>query len=296
MLEHGNSVETWPERVLLLGANGFIGSALAASLVKKGVNVTALTRQDVDLCGDGSVSFLAEKISPEDTIVMFAAITPDKGRGVDALTKNVVMMSNLAKAIEKSPPAHLIYFSTDAVYPIDENPVHEGTRTDADDLYGGMHRIRELMAQASNSTDVAILRPTLIYGAADTHNSYGPNRLRRMAQQDAKITLFGEGEETRDHLYIDDAVELASCVISHRSKGSLNLATGNSVSYADLAKLIVAQFEQQPSIEGTPRQNAITHRHFDITALIKAFPDFVFTSIEDGVQKAHQQMMDSGTA
>ena len=30
-----------------------------------------------------------------------------------------------------------------------------------------------------------------VYGTEDTHNAYGPNRFRRMAQKDSKITLFG---------------------------------------------------------------------------------------------------------
>ena len=48
--------------------------------------------------------------------------------------------------------------------------------------------------------DLAILRPTLIYGAGDPHNGYGPNRFRRLAATGKPIILFGEGEERRDHV------------------------------------------------------------------------------------------------
>src|SRR3546814_11446336 len=72
------------------------------------------------------------------------------------------------------------------------------------------------------SSDVCssdLLRPTLIYGAEDTHNSYGPNRLRRMARKDARITLFGAGEETRDHISVDDVYRLILLTLRHRSEG-----------------------------------------------------------------------------
>src|SRR3546814_996991 len=96
------------------------------------------------------------------------------------------------------------------------------------------------------SSDVCssdLLRPTLIYGAEDTHNSYGPNRLRRMARKDARITLFGAGEETRDHISVDDVYRLILLTLRHRSEGVVNLATGHSISYMELARKIAYLFD-----------------------------------------------------
>src|SRR5256885_1405531 len=73
---------------------------------------------------------------------------------------------------------------------------------------------------------LAILRPTLLYGAEDPHNGYGPNRFRRLANAGADITLFGEGEERRDHVLIDDLAEIVLRVLKRRSTGTLNIATG----------------------------------------------------------------------
>ena len=36
-------------------------------------------------------------------------------------------------------------------------------------------------------------------------------------------------------------------------------------------------------IRATPRQNPITHRHFDIVDCLKAFPDFHYISLRDGL-------------
>ena len=80
----------------------------------------------------------------------------------------------------------------------------------------------------------------LIYGAKDPHNGYGPNRFRRLAAKGEAITLFGEGEEKRDHVHIADVAALVSAALHHRSTGMLNIATGKSTSFREVAEMIVA--------------------------------------------------------
>ena len=52
------------------------------------------------------------------------------------------------------------------------------------------------------------MRPTLIYGKKDPHNGYGPNKFLRKISSNQNIDLFGKGEERRDHVYIEDVVEV----------------------------------------------------------------------------------------
>jgi nucleoside-diphosphate-sugar epimerase len=159
-----------------------------------------------------------------------------------------------------------------------------------------MHLAREIMLkQTLAKTPIAVLRPTLIYGAQDTHNSYGPNRLRRAAHKDGRITLFGAGEETREFIAVEDVVNLILLVVQHRSCGTLNLATGHPISYAALAKLVAAQFLPNIiEIVDTPRQNPITHRAFDVTAMRSSFPQFILTALEGGLATAHRQEFGAG--
>ena len=90
---------------------------------------------------------------------------------------------------------------------------------------------------------LAILRCTLVCSADDTHNSYGPNRFRRQAAKDGKITLGGEGKETRDHVSADDVAELVRLVLVHRSAGLLNAVSGRSRSFAEVAHIVAATFD-----------------------------------------------------
>ena len=288
MVEHENSNPEAPTRVVLLGASGFVGQNLAKSLTQEGVDVLALASSDIDLCADGASEKLVAMLKPSDSLVILSALTPDKGRGVATFARNIKMMENICLALAEKPCAHVVYFSSDAVYPLGDSPVSEESAAAAPDLYGIMHRSRELMLLDSVESPVCILRPTLIFGAGDTHNSYGPNRFRRVADADGKIGIGGEGEETRDHIYIDDVVALTNLVINHKSKGILNVATGRSIDFGSLARLVADQFDGDVAVCPSPRGMPVSHRSFDITATHKAFPGFQFTPLEEGVKRAHE--------
>ncbi len=290
-LEHTNPEPGLPARVVLIGAGGFVGQVLSEQLKAANTSVVSVSSKDVDLSADGSDKALAAFLKDGDAVVVLAAITPDKGRGVEPFIKNINIAANVAKALSASNPSHVIYLSSDAVYSMDEALVNEETPAEATDLYGAMHLSRELIFKSEVKAPVAILRPTLIFGAADTHNSYGPNRLRRMARDKGKITLFGGGEETRDHIFVNDVAALIAEILSHRSKGLLNVATGRSIAFKDLAEQVASLFDGDVEVELTERQNPITYRKYDVVALHKAFPDFTFTALETGLAEAHAGML-----
>lgn len=280
-----------PARVVVLGGRGFVGGELLKALTGAGIPALAPTRAELDLGAPDAGERLGALLQPGDAVVVLAALTPDKGRGLRPFVANIAIGAAVAHALERGRPAHVVYVSSDAVYPMDVGRISEASCAQPPDLYGMMHLAREAMLAAASPAPLAVLRPTLLYGARDTHNSYGPNRLRRTAHADGRITLFGEGEETRDHVLVDDAVALIMLVLHHRSRGLLNVATGQSVNYAELARKVAAQFDGPVEVAGTPRQTPITHRHFDVTALHKAFPTFRFTPLDEGLARTHRQML-----
>ncbi len=294
MLTHRNSEPSDPARVVVLGAGGFVGQTLCARLAEAGIETLALSSADLDLTAPDAGTKLATLIRTEDALVMLSALTPDRGRGIPPFLANIRMMAAVTSAVAMTAPAQIVYFSSDAVYPMGEGPVSESSCAEAPDLYGTMHHAREVMIAEAYKGALAILRPTLIYGAGDSHNSYGPNRYRRQAANDGRIPLFGEGEETRDHISVDDIATLTLLVLRHRSSGLLNLATGTSTAFGDLARKVAALVDRPVEVAGSPRQNPVTHRHFDVTALHKAFPSFAFTPLGEGLAAAHRDDPVSG--
>jgi nucleoside-diphosphate-sugar epimerase len=150
-----------------------------------------------------------------------------------------------------------------------------------------MHRTRELLvlqAAGRAGSPALILRPCALYGAADTHNSYGPNRFLRSALAEGRIALFGQGEEKRDHVAVQDFSRLIGLCLAQRTAGTLNVATGQAVSFADLGDLVSGICPRAVRIEGSERTTSVVHRHFDGAVLMRAFPTFAFTKLRDGLR------------
>lgn len=289
MLIHHDHVPIASKRVVVLGARGFVGRILVDRLCAEGVAVTPISSDQIDLTAHSAEEQLASVLQPDDTVVFLAAITPDKGRNAAAMLANLQMGAHVCAALERCRVGHVVYVSSDAVYPFHSALVRETSSAEPTDLYGSMHLAREIMVKQAVTSPVAVLRPTMIYGAQDTHNSYGPNRFRRMAHKEGQIRLFGLGEETRDHIAVEDVVRLIMLTISRRSAGTLNLATGRSVSFADVAALVAQQFPGTPiEIASAPRQAPITHRAFDVTGIYQSFPEFRFTPLVSGLAAAHR--------
>jgi UDP-glucose 4-epimerase len=183
----------------------------------------------------------------------------------------------------------VVNIGSDAIYADGPLPLTESSPPAPTSLHGAMHAARELAFRAEVKAPQAHLRPTLIYGAPDPHNGYGPNRFRRLAAEGKNIVLFGEGEERRDHVFIDDVAALVARVLCRRSTGVLNIATGEVHSFAELARKIISLSKKAVRIKTTPRSGPMPHngyRAFDIAACREAFPDFRFTSLEEGLRKS----------
>jgi UDP-glucose 4-epimerase len=269
--------------VVVLGASGFVGRRLVRACMDAGIETVALGSSEIDLADGSAAARLVEQLRPRDVLVFLAALTPDKGRDSATLMRNLAMCQAVCEATRNVELAHLVCASSDAVYSFDTALISEETPAVPTDLYGAMHRARELMLTAEAKAPLAIFRIPAVYGAGDTHNSYGPNRFLRQALKDGSIALFGDGEEMRDHVCVDDAADLMLRVVLHGSKGLLNLATGASTSFRTVAELIAAGLDRPVSIKPSARQNPVTHRHFDVTNTLRAFPDMRFRTLKEGL-------------
>ena len=275
-----------PSRVVLIGARGFIGKALQRQLHEQQIPTLTVSSSDLDLARGDAPARLAALLKPSDAVVMLAALTPDKGRDIATFMKNLAMMQSVCGALGETRPAHLVYFSSDAVYDSASSRVTEETLPSPQTLYGAMHYARELMSRSIAGLPVLVLRPTGVYGPGDPHNSYGPNRFLRSARETGKIALFGGGEEMRDHIHVDDVAALTLRCLMHKTTGTLNLVTGRSVPFHTVAQLIRKHVASMVEIAQSPRGDPVTHRHYDVTNLIKLFPDFRFTPLEDALASA----------
>ena len=124
-----------------------------------------------------------------------------------------------------------------------------------------------------------------IYGFGDTHNSYGPNRFARQALDSGEITVFGAGEATRDHVAIADVADVIIRAVASRQAGIVNVASGQSISFSDLAGLVRDAAPAGTRVVVAGSESSPTFRTYDISGLARRFPDLVPTGPAEGVQQ-----------
>ncbi len=284
MLTHLYSSPQKPPRAVVLGAAGFVGAASVRHLRSAGIETLALGRAEVDLLAVGAAQVLRALLRPDDALVVVSAKAPCKNASM--LVENVRMAEAVCTALKGLPLGQLVYVSSDAVYKDSADPLTESSCAEPGSPHGAMHLAREVLFRAEFGGPLALLRPTLIYGRDDPHNGYGPNRFRRLAAQGQGITLFGHGEERRDHVHVEDVAALVARLVQQRSYGVLNAVSGGVASFRELAEWTAAQFTPAVTITGTPRSGPMPHdgyRPFDAAGIRRAFPDLVMTRWREGI-------------
>jgi nucleoside-diphosphate-sugar epimerase len=296
MLTHLYPSPVRPARAVVLGAGGFIGGAVIRHLGSAGVPVLGLGRPAFDLLAPDAATRLAETLAVDDVLVFVSARAPC--RDVAGLRDNVVMAGAVCDALRSRPVAQVVYISSDAVYKDTPQPLTEASCAEPASLHGIMHLAREVALRQAYSGPLALVRPTLVYGLDDPHNGYGPNRFRRLAAAGEEIVLFGEGEERRDHVDVDDVAELVRLVIVHRSSGIANAVSGAVASFRELAEFVASEFTPQVKVKGSPRRGPMPHnghRPFDNSAVLRAFPGFSFRPVREGLARVHSRVRAAGT-
>lgn len=269
---------------IIFGASGIIGKSVSKIAMRTEDRLILLNSSKLDLLKNSAIAKIKKVANDGDNVVILSALTPEKGNAIDIVTSNVLMMRNILKGLRSINLGHLVYVSSDAVYSNQIENISEESPKIPSSLYGYAHLIREEMFKREiDPIKRVIIRPCAVYGENDTHNAYGVMQFIREAKLQNKISLFGEGEEYRDHIYADDIATIIVEAFRSRISGEYNASSGLSVSFHDLATMIVGKMEHPIQIKSLKRDRAIKHRFIDNKALLSSFPNFAPRLIGTGL-------------
>ncbi len=220
------------KNIIVLGSGGIICKNLKKIFDEKKIKATFFGSKKANLNTIKGLKLLKKKIKDDDIIIFVSAKAPAKS--YEDFYYNIDMVNNFILAMKKKRINYLIYISSDAVYG-DYKIIDEKTNTDCKSIHGKMHLTREQILQKRFGQKLCILRPTLIYGKEDNHLGYGPNQFYQKSIEGKSITLFGKGEEKRDHIYSKVVANYIYQLLKKKKTGIYNLASGNVVSFYKLA-------------------------------------------------------------
>tara|TARA_B100000768_G_C11253393_1_gene365189 strand:+ start:105 stop:983 length:879 start_codon:yes stop_codon:yes gene_type:complete len=281
-----NNKSSFSGRVVIIGSSGIISKNLQNKLKNNRINHLVIGSKKINLLKSKSFISLRKKIKKNDTIVFIAAEAPVKNEKM--LINNLIMSSTLVTALKNKILRQFIYVSSDAVYADSKKKINEKSLKAPDSFHGLMHLSREKTFQSYFSKNLLILRPTLIYGKEDTHLGYGPNKFLSLALQKLPLSIFGNGEEKRDHVYIDYLIDIFFKCINRKASGTLNLVSGQVSSFRYIAETIQKKLNIKSKIIRIKRSGPMPHngyRAFDIKTLNIFFGKVKKISINDGLNR-----------
>lgn len=304
------------KKVLVCGADGFIGRNLAESLAK---------RDDFELYGTFfNSSFLSnpkikmiksDLTNKEDVnkamagmdIVIQAAATTSGAKDIISkpyyhVTDNAIMNSLIFRAAYEHNVSHLIFFSCTVMYQPSDIPVKE-TDFDANQeifpKYFGVgwtkvyiEKMAEFYSRIGN-TRYTVIRHSNIYGPHDKFDLershvLGATMTKVLTAENGKIVVWGTGEEERDLLYISDLVDFVDLTINkQKSKFELyNVGSGASISVDNLVKKIIIASGRNLEMEYDKSKPTIkTKLCLDISKVKDFLGWFPKVSLDEGITK-----------
>ena len=272
--------------VLIFGEKGFIASNLIRNLKKNKIKYKSFSKKKLNLLSkiDNDNTRKFNRIKKVNSIIIISAIAPAKD--LEMLVKNIIIIKNIIVLIRKLRFKQIIYISSDAVYSDSHFSLKETSKRFPKNFHGQMHNAREEILKIFFEDKLCILRPSLLYGFDDTHNGYGPNKFYRDIKDKKKIFLFGNGEEKRDHVLIDDLIKTITLCIKKTTKGVFNISSGNLISFNKIANLLKNRYGKQTKIIKRKRTGPMPHngyRPISNNKILKNFKNLTFSKFELGM-------------
>jgi len=281
------------ERIVILGHTGFIGGHLVRYLKDNSPEIEIIGRSfpafDLTKCGDACKS--AELFNKQTAVIMLSAIKRQFRDDLESFRQNLMMVTNLCKVLQEKPVARVIYFSSAAVYgeDIDNSRITEETPVCPTSYYGiaksAGERIFWKTCSLNGSGSLVVLRPPTAYGPGDEGGTYGPVGFLRAAVMGDPIILWGDGEELRDFLFVEDLAAIVHGLVFQDFEGVLNVASGKSCSFRSILDTISRLTSRDLEIRSRPRTKNRVDNGFLIDGLMRALPGTKLRSVEEGMAR-----------
>ncbi len=270
------------KRILITGAEGFIGSHLVEYFVRKGYDVRAFTwynswsqhgwldtlpadvRDHIEFFpGDiRDHQRVSEAVKNQEAILHLAALitipysylAPESY--LDTNTKGTL---NILQASQRHQCQHVLVTSTSEVYGTARYvPMDEQHPLQAQSPYSASKIAAEKLAESfflSYQTPITIVRPFNNFGPRQSIRGLIPSLIVQLLKREDNI-LLGNPGPTRDWIYVTDTAIAYESILLHTniSGQAINIASGREISVGELAQTLINKIRPGAQITTDPQR------------------------------------------
>ncbi|MEM3405442.1 MAG: NAD-dependent epimerase/dehydratase family protein [Candidatus Pacearchaeota archaeon] len=268
-------------KIIVTGGAGFIGSHIVDSYIKLGYDVIVIDNLSsgdkkninkkakfykADICDEEEIKKIFKKEKPD--IVNHHAAQKDINFSISNPLEdakiNILGSINIIKNSFKQNVKKIIYASSSACYGNIQKkylPIKESYEVYPINQYGLSKYIVELYLEMYNKEsglDFVSLRYSNVYGPRQKGGEAGviPIFINKMLKNERPI-IFGDGNQTRDFIYVDDVVRANIIALKKTPSHIYNISTSNQTSIKKLFYVIAKElnFKQEPIFkDALPRE------------------------------------------
>ncbi len=255
------------KNILVTGGSGFVGTNLLKKLLKSEANLFATINNTKPSIEDSRITYIKgdleikenciEAVKDIDYVFMCAANT--SGANIMArtplvhLTPNILMNMQMLEAAYEAKVEKFLFISTNTVYPLTDFPVKEDDVTnefyESYHIVAWMKRFTEIVCdmystRIINPMKTIIVRPGNLYGPYDKFDweksKVLPALMRRAIERQDPFEVWGDGNDLKDFLYIDDFIDALVVAISKiETSNPVNIASGIPITIKEALKEIL---------------------------------------------------------
>lgn len=310
------------KKTLVCGAGGFIGSHLVKRLKKEGYWVRGVdlkhpdfspTEADEFIIGDLRDQALCRSVLDQsfDEIYQLAADMGGAGyiftgeHDADVMHNSASINLNIVDLAHKQKVGKIFYSSSACMYPAynQENPNNPKCSEDSaypaapDSEYGWEKLFSERLYLSYNRNYDLQVR------IARFHNIFGPEGTWRGGKEKApaaicrkvaeapeggEIEIWGDGEQTRSFLYIDECIEGVKRLMESDFTGPVNIGSDEMVTINKLAEMIMKSAGKKLSIKHISGPLGVRGRNSDNTLIKEKLNWSPSQPLQDGLKITYE--------
>ena len=305
------------QQVLVTGSMGLVGNNLLERLIVEGAKIRATWHKKEPIVNQPGIEYVRGDLTSEEDChravqgirFLFHCAANTSGAAVtinspmDHVTPNVVMNARLLEAAYNANVEKFMWLSSTTGYPLSgDRPVKEEEIFDGEPFHkyffvGWMKRYCEILCltygeKLPRRMTTIVLRPTNIYGPGDDFEPATSHStaalIRKVVDRQNPIEVWGDGQDTKDLIYIDDLVEaMVRGMEKIESYTAMNIGSGQGFSINQVLEEIlkIDGYEDSKVIYDPTKPTVIPIRLVDISKARSLIGFDPKTNLSDGLKK-----------